>query len=127
MFVAGFELLPLVHVALHDRIADHHHDGSGAIIRVDFTTTDVADSPDHHDRTHALAPPIDGLARIGDNLDHDHHLSHHDVAVIPTAAPVTSPLPVDRHSVTLAIARAIEPISFSPGRAVARGPPVARS
>jgi hypothetical protein len=129
VFVAGFEILPWVHVALHGQIAPHHHDASGAIIadgpvtiRVDFTTTDVADSPDHG-HTHGRA--TDGVTRIGDRVPHAQHVGHHDIAVLPAPPPVTTPLPVDRRSVTLAIARAIEPISFSPGRAVARGPPIA--
>jgi hypothetical protein len=120
-WVLAFEVMPWLHIALHDRIGHHHHDANGAVVADD--QVDEPEGDHHHDRT-----PIDDAARIARSLDHGRHsAAHHDVASLPAAIIITSPLPIDRRPITLAVVTSIEPISFSPGRAVARGPPVALS
>jgi hypothetical protein len=109
LWVAGFEVLPWLHVALHDRLGHHHHDATGAM---------VFDHEHEHDGGH------DAPLTIGRALDHGRHsLAHHDVAMKPPAMPMTSPLPFDRWWVFVAAVVSIEPRSLSPGRSVARSPP----
>jgi hypothetical protein len=109
LWVAGFEVLPWLHVALHDRLGHHHHDVTGAMV--------FEHEHEHeHDEDAALA--------IRSALTHGRHsLAHHDVAMKPPAMPVTSPLPVDRRPTFVVAVVSIEPVSLPPGRAVARGPP----
>jgi len=120
LWVLAFEVMPWIHVAFHERIAHHHHDATGAIVIDDAP---IADADDHE---HDDAPADNDAARIlARTLGHGQHsAAHHDVAVVPPAAVITSPLPIDRRPITVAAVVSIEPISFSPGRAVARGPPL---
>ena len=122
LWVLAFEVMPWLHVAFHGRIAHHHHDATGAIVIDDAPIAD-ADDQDHDD-----APADDGARIFARSLQHGQHsAAHHDVAVVPPAAVITSPLPIDRRPITVAAVVSIEPISFSPGRAVARGPPLTPS
>jgi len=74
-----------------------------------------------HDHDHG---GDDAALAITSAVSHGRHsLAHNDVAMKPPAVPVTSPLPVDRRPAFVAPVVAIEPISLSPRRAVARGPP----
>ena len=87
-----------------------------------------ARSPQHaavgEPHRHAHAPQDDAETRLAGALAHGRHsLAHHDVAITTPLPALTKPLPVDRRPLTLLEVTAIEPISFSPGRAVARGPP----
>jgi hypothetical protein len=120
LWVLALEVMPWLHVAFHGRIAHHHHDATGAIIIDDAP---IADADDHEDL------PADVAARmLARSLAHGQHsAAHHDVAVVPPAAVITSPLPIDRRPITVAAVVSIEPISLSPGRAVARGPPLTPS
>jgi hypothetical protein len=136
LWLAGFELLPWLHVALHDHLRPHHHDAGGATVfdddgDIDEHAADHDDDGDvdeqvaHHDEhiAHHRDHDTDDV-RLAAALAHgEHSLAHHGVAV-PTPAPVlTAPLPVDRRP-TYVVARAIaEPPSLSRVRAVARGPP----
>lgn len=126
LWLAGFEVLPWVHVATHDRIAPHIHTADGGIVYVPAST------PGAHVHTHVY-PRLpehrakhrdDGLSRLASALAHgEHSLVHHGVAV-PAPAPVwTAPLPVDRRPITLAREVALAPVSRDCVRAVARGPP----
>src|SRR5215467_2503359 len=113
-WVLAFEVMPWLHVALHDQIGHHHHDASGAIV-----ADDQVDEPDDH---HHERKPIDAAAHLARSLDHGRHsAAHHDLASLPAPIVITSPLPIDRRPLTVAEIVSIEPISFSPGRAVARG------
>ncbi len=167
LWLAGFELLPWMHIALHGHLGKHPHDASGATI-VDDPDADnehTAPPPDHdgdldadvdehgqpvhpadhdddfdaevdehgqplhHDREHHHDAPArdDGAdARLAAALAHGQHsLAHHGIA-IPTPPPVLNkPLPVDRRATYLDGTAIAGPPSFSPGRAVARGPPAA--
>jgi hypothetical protein len=122
LWVLALEVMPWLHVAFHDRIAHHHHDATGAIIIDD---TPLADADD----LERDAPADDTAARIlARSLAHGQHsAAHHDVAVVPPAAVITAPLPIDRRPITVAAIVSIEPISLAPGRAVARGPPLTPS
>lgn len=138
VWIAGFEVVPWLHVALHDQLGAHHHDATGALILDRDRDSQVDEhAPDHdHDdldgdvdehgapvHHHAPAAPAD--RRLGDALVHGQHsLAHHGIAV-PAPSPVlTSPLPVDRRPTFVAAVAMDAPIASSPGRAVARGPPV---
>jgi hypothetical protein len=157
LWLAGFEVLPWMHVAMHEHVGPHHHDASGAMVldseREPAEHQHAADDDDHdgdvdehaadhddhdhdvdaevdehgapvHKHDHPAQDPHDGAARLAAALAHGQHsLAHHGVAV-PTPAPlVTRPLPVDRRPLFLVATAIIDPISYSPGRAVARGPP----
>ncbi len=127
LWLVGFELMPWMHVALHDQLGAHHHDASGAIIR-----DDVALGAHHHHHGGELevdAPPTgaahtDAHARIANALGHGQHsLAHHGVALNAPAPIITRPLPVDRH-VTIVVAIASpDPITPLCARPKARDPP----
>jgi hypothetical protein len=124
LWVAGFELLPWSHVALHDELAQHHHDANGAI---------VFEHAHGHAHSHDAfelesAGHTDANARLAAALGHGQHsLAHHGVAVATPAPVVVAPLPIDRRATFVATIEIVEPISSTPGRAVARGPPLAPS
>ncbi len=165
LWLAGFELLPWMHIALHGHLGKHHHDATGATIIDDQDAetdehaiaphdhdadldaevdehgqlahpadhdddldaeVDEHGQPLHHDHEHHDAPADDDRAdaRLAAALAHGQHsLAHHGIA-IPTPPPfLTKPLPVDRRASYLDATAIADPPSFSPGRAVARGPP----
>jgi hypothetical protein len=132
LWLAGFELMPWMHVATHDRIAPHYHDANGATI---YVASESALPPGTHVHTHVYPQlpehrhkPDFSLARLAGALAHgDHTLAHHGIAV-PVPPPVwLTPLPVDRKPLTLALEVAFEPFSRDPLAAVARGPPASSS
>jgi hypothetical protein len=129
LWVVGFELMPWMHVAMHERIAPHYHDANGTTIYLAEGAPEPAGGhvhthvyprlPEHH----AKHKP-DGQSRLVGALHHgENTLAHHGIAV-PVPPPVwLTPLPVDRRPLTLARVVAHEPISREAVRAVARGPP----
>jgi hypothetical protein len=128
LWIVGFELMPWLHVATHDRIAAHYHDVNGATI---YVVSESAIPAGAHVHTHVYPQlpehrhkPDFSLKRLAGVLAHgDHALAHHGIAVpVPPPAWLT-PLPVDRKPLTLAREIAIEPISRDSLAAVARGPP----
>ncbi len=101
--------------------ADHDHDHDHDQI------ADAGAADRDHDHDAPPGPPTepDACVRLATALAHGQHsLAHHGVAVVPPAAVVTTPLPVDRRPSYVLAQRAVAPRSSSPRRAVARGPPV---
>jgi hypothetical protein len=202
LWLAGYEVLPWLHIATHAHVGKHHHDASGAIVLDDETfdsrddehdldaevdehgapvhhdhdldaEVDEHGAPVHHDRDldtdvaeHTLAHHDDDadaevdehgaplhddddedadVDEHGQRVHHAHHhgsyssrdtllralghgqhsLAHHAVATTAFPPVLTEPLPIDRRPTFVFADTAIEPYSFSPGRAVARGPPAA--
>jgi hypothetical protein len=170
LWLAGYEVMPWLHIAMHAHVGKHHHDASGAIVRDDETTdwhehdfdaeVDEHGAPVHHHHDDEDAEvdehgvPVhhhhdDEDAEVdehGEPVHHAHHhhrsngsreallralghgrhsLAHHTVVTTPFPPVLTEPLPVDRRVTFVFADTAIEPYSFSPGRAVARGPPAA--
>lgn len=177
LWLAGYEVLPWLHIATHAHVGRHHHDASGAIVLDEESSVDDHDldaevdehgTPRHDDdEEHVVAhhdhdedaevdehgAPLhhdDEDAEVDEHGEHVHHAHHHHHgtysardtllrglehgrhslahhAVATTAPPpvLTQPLPIDRRPTFVFADTAIEPYSFSPGRAVARGPPAA--
>jgi hypothetical protein len=134
LWLAGFELLPWLHVATHDRIAAHYHDANGATIYVASEAELPAGAHVHTHvyprlpEGHARHKPDYSVARLAAALAHgDHNLAHHGIAApVPPPAWLT-PLPIDRKPITLAREFALAPLSLDPLAAVARGPPASSS
>lgn len=150
LWLAGYEVLPWLHIATHAHVGRHHHDASGAIVLDEESSVDDRDldaevdehgAPLHHDdedaevdehgehvhhahhHHHGTYSARDTLLR---GLEHGRHsLAHHAVATTAPPPVLTQPLPIDRRPTFVFADTAIEPYSFSPGRAVARGPPAA--
>jgi len=150
LWIVGFELVPWLHIALHDHLAPHHHDANGADIADDHDAQVDEHAPAHHDDVthddddldaevdehgvpvhlaaskaaegHGAVP--DAEARLSAALAHGaHSLAHHGIAVpVPTPA-ITSPLPVDRRPITLAEIDQPAWLSAAIPEASARGPP----
>ncbi|HEY1816770.1 MAG TPA: hypothetical protein VGG74_30695 [Kofleriaceae bacterium] len=128
LWIVGFEVMPWMHVAMHDRIAPHYHDANGTTIYIAESDPIPAGGhvhthvyprlPGHHDKHD------DRFARLVGALHHGKDtLAHHGIAV-PAPPPVwTQPLPVDRRPITLAAEVVLAPRSLDPLAAVARGPP----
>ena len=108
LWLAGVEVLPAVHEALHDRLAPHHHHG-GSIVTVSF-----------EDATHRHP---DGTPRATEAFGHAAGLAHHAAALAPAAPPVTEPLPVDRRPILVAAAQILAVVERARIAATARGPP----
>lgn len=141
LWVVGFELVPLVHVAVHAYLAPHRHEG-GVIVAVDTEDRD-AEVDEHGEPvvTAALAVPAvpddapaptrhapDPHARLARALGHAHgSLAHHDLAVTAPAVPMHAPLPVDRKPSPVAMVSVATPASASVPSAAARGPPAPRA
>jgi hypothetical protein len=186
LWIAGFELMPWLHIALHAHLPHHHHAANGADIlddhdaevdqhaaddhdaEVDEQAADDHDAEvdehaaDDHDAEvdeHAAddhdAEVDEHAADHDDDLDaevdehgvpvhvaHAHHhtrhaevallralahgqhsFAHHGIAVPVPAPAITTPLPVDRRPITLAIVERPAWISAAVPEASARGPP----
>jgi hypothetical protein len=114
-----------------DEHAEDHHQDHDVDAATDEHAEDHDDEVDehgqvvaHHHAHHHHGSSGDRDKRILGALGHGRHsLAHHDIATTSPAPVLTSPLPVDRRPTYVLLAMAIEPFSFSPGRAVARGPP----
>lgn len=133
LWVLGFELVPLVHVALHEYLAPHRHEG-GVIVAIETEDRD-AEIDEHaapglpatRDDTGTPQPARhapDPHARLARALAHAHgSLAHHDLAVTAPAVPMHAPLPVDRRPSSSAVVVIATPISATVPSAAARGPP----
>jgi hypothetical protein len=116
---------------------DEDHDGDPAVDEHGASPRRSADGApgrahgEHAVASHQRAASVARAALLLEKLVRDaiNHgkssLAHHDVATTTPALVLTTPLPVNRRPIFLFEDTAIEPYSFSPGRAVARGPPAA--
>ena len=157
LWIVGFELMPWLHIALHDHLPHHHHDANGADIVDDDHDAAVDEHAAHHDDDldaeadeHAADHDDDLDAEVDEHgapvhlahshahhhhsrdaevtllraLEHGRHsFAHHGIAVPVPAPVITTPLPVDRRPITLAIVEQPAWISAPVPEASARGPP----
>jgi len=99
--------------AHHDDDLDSEVDEHGVPVHLAASKA-AADRDSAHDgEAHLLAALAHGA----------HSLAHHGIAVPVPAPAVTSPLPVDRRPITLAIAASLVWLSAAVPEASARGPP----
>ena len=110
VWLLGVEVAPNLHLALHDVLAAHVHEGDATIFEHDGHTHRIA----KHRSAHDLALELEHGA---------HALSHHHVALHPAPVPVLAPLPVNVAPTIVEHAAIIEPRSRALVRAIARGPP----
>lgn len=143
LWLAGVELMPALHQALHHRLGAHRHDGDSIVAlstETKFSTIFETASHRHADgslHTHPAGSDDPHrhrrTKRIGDEVcidppseaGHASGLAHHAAALAPAAPPVTQPLPVDRRPTLVADAIARTLIDRAPPAALARGPPLA--
>lgn len=141
LWVASFEVLPWLHVALHDHAGAHTHDAAGTIVRVSFTSShghpddddvdaQVDEAAAHERGYHVVADhakpraPDDDNTRIAAALAHGRHsLAHHGIALPLPAPAIESPLPIDRMALALEVVAVLAPRSLDPLAAACRGPP----
>lgn len=119
LWVAGFEVLPWLHVAFHDSLPEHVHVQGGTVYKVslDSQTHRHADGTVH--RSHGPRRGAPGVA-----LDHGADaLAHHAVAAIPAPPPILCPLPVDLRPTLVEPASLDSLASLTVPTAAARGPP----
>ena len=120
LWLLGIELLPNLHVALHDDLAPHTHVAGGIV----FTVTYGEPIHVHPDGTiHRPARPTRDRDAIGTHHG-DGSLAHHAAAIAPLPPPITKSLPIDRHAMIVAIATGVDLVSLDPLAASARGPPL---
>ncbi len=111
LWFGGVEVVPNLHLALHDSLAAHVHEGD----RMVFEGTHEHRVVRTRDaRRHDLALRLEHGA---------HSLAHHGLAMQPASPPVLAPLPVDLRPTLLPQVAIIEPRSRALVIAVARGPP----
>jgi hypothetical protein len=122
-WLAGVELVPNLHLALHDSLAAHAHEGDTTV----FTPHRHADGSEHRvvmragHRVHTRSAHDLAL-----QLEHGaHSLAHHAVAFQSAPAPILAPLPIDQRPTVAAEIAIIAPSSRDVPRATARGPPCA--
>jgi hypothetical protein len=122
LWLAGVELVPNVHLALHDALAEHVHEGDVMV----FAHGHVHRAISTHRGARA---PRDKRAADRDlalRLAHGaHSLAHHAAALQPAPVPILAPLPVDRRPLILAECTIVAPGARPLPHANARGPPVA--
>ena len=129
LWLAGVEVMPALHEAMHGRLAPHRHD-NGSIVTVSFadTTHRHPDGSIHFVTQGSRAagkPARDGRPRATSGTGHADGLAHHAAALAPPVPPLTQPLPIDRRPSWLFVARSIELVTHAPLAAAARGPPTA--
>jgi hypothetical protein len=119
LWLGGIELLPNLHVALHDSLAPHTHTDGGIV----FTVTYGEQPHVHADGTiHRPLPPTRDRAALRTHHG-DGGLAHHAAAIAPVVPPSIHPLPIDRRPTVVIVAIALELRSLDPLAATARGPP----
>ncbi len=128
LWLLGFEVMPWAHVAIHDHLAPHHHDASGAMILDEgHCHSSVAHCHTHIDGFDpaAVAPRgIDSRARLRAALQHGAgSLAHHGVAAVPAPPPLHQPLPIDPPELRFSVQSLASLTSISTPTAAARGPP----
>jgi hypothetical protein len=133
LWIAGLEVFPNLHIALHDSLAPHTHKSDGdTVFSVSFEdTAHVHPDGTIHRPTgsHRAGPkhPVSPKSRTQDlalRLAHGAHaFAHHTAAVTPSAPPLHMPLPVDRRPTYVAAVATTTWISEPVARASARGPP----
>ncbi|MEO8840466.1 MAG: hypothetical protein ABI591_00960 [Kofleriaceae bacterium] len=111
LWLGGVEVMPNLHLALHDSLAPHVHQGDTTIYEGGHEHRVVRG---RNARQHDLALRLEHGA---------HSLAHHGLAMQPAPPPVLAPLPVDRHATVVPQVAIIEPRSHRLVVAVARGPP----
>lgn len=121
LWLAGVELVPNLHLALHDSLAAHAHEGDTTVftphVHANGSEHRVVMRAGHRVRTHSRHD-------LALELEHGaHSLAHHAAALQPAPAPILVPLPIDRRPVERAAIAIIEPSSRGVPRATARGPP----
>jgi hypothetical protein len=123
LWLIGVELVPNVHLALHDSLAVHAHEGDTTV----FSSHVHANGSEHRVVMRAGHRVHTRSARdLALQLEHGaHSLAHHAVALQPAPAPILVPLPIDRRPVEVVAIAIIEPSSRVVPRATARGPPCA--
>jgi len=131
LWLAGVEVMPALHEAMHGALAAHRHE-SGSIVTVSFedTTHRHPDGSIHfvapNRRSHK--PANDGsphATEANPAAGHADGLAHHAAALMASSPPVTGPLPIDRRPTLVAVARTREVVPGDPLAATARGPPIA--
>ena len=128
LWIVGFEVMPWAHIALHDHLPHHHHDAMGATIIDDDDHDAEVDEHGVPVRLHESEDVTRKVAaadlKLFLALNHGaHSLAHHGIAVPVPAPAITTPLPIDRRPITLAIAEQPAWISAAIPEAAARGPP----
>ena len=123
LWVAGVELVPNLHLALHTSLAAHSHDGDTTVFaphrHADGSEHRVVMRAGHRVRTH-------GARDLALELEHGaHSLAHHAAALQPAPAPILTALPIDRRPTVAPEIAISEPSSRVVPRATARGPPPA--
>jgi hypothetical protein len=111
LWLGGVEVMPNLHLALHDSLAAHVHEGDTTIFEGGHEHRIMRG---RNARQHDLALRVEHGA---------HSLAHRGVAMQPAPPPVLAPLPVDLRPTTVPQIAIIEPHSRSLVVAVARGPP----
>jgi hypothetical protein len=119
LWLAGLEVLPNLHVALHDQLGAHTHVGDATVFVASHRHADGS--------IHALRRPRTRAAReahLAAALAHGQHsLAHRTAGVAPSAPPIIAPIPVDRPTLLVAAIAESAPSSRRVSRASARGPP----
>jgi hypothetical protein len=130
LWVAGIEVLPSIHLAMHAHMGAHRHEGN-TIVLLDDHGRDTAETLDVDPDEPPAAQPrtADTIhARLARQLDHGHgSAAHRDLATLAPPIPLHAPLPVERRPLALTPAAIATPISRLAPRAAARGPPLHRA
>jgi hypothetical protein len=136
LWVAGLELLPNLHLAIHDELAPHHHGaapatGGGLVVTVTYGGHRHEDGSWHADEDDRAGDPLaargdhDAAGRDGDPGHGAGSLAHRTLALHTPPPVVTAPLPVTRAISWIEPASDDAPRSPAAPTAVARGPPSA--
>jgi hypothetical protein len=150
MWLAGVELMPNLHLAMHAHLQAHVHEGDRTIFLhhrdelFDEHADDLDAEVDEHGEVVPARDDLDAgtaletsgvsdavtreLSRaeheLGVRLEHGGHaLAHHALALHPSSPPALAPMPFHRHLTEAPQTAIIEPGSWSVPEAAARGPP----
>jgi hypothetical protein len=111
LWLGGVEVVPNLHLALHDQLAAHIHEGDSTIFAHEGH---VHRAPKRPRSTHDLALRLEHGA---------HSLAHHSTALHVPSAPVLAAVPIDVRPIVVADLAVVAPDSRSLSRPSARGPP----